>query len=121
MKWTRSKVRQSALLALFALAIQLILSLGHFHAERSAQWTRFAQVEGAAPQQLPAHNHQSDGLGDISCAICAVISLASNLLTPTPPQLPIPVAFAVRVVANSDFALPDLTRIVFRSRAPPLS
>jgi hypothetical protein len=32
MKWLRSNIRHGSRLALFALAVQFVLALGHFHA-----------------------------------------------------------------------------------------
>lgn len=125
MNWVRSKVRQAALLALFALAAQLVLSFGHFHADGLAQASTLttqatASRHDPAPHS-PSHQHH-DGLAANHCGVCASIVLSGTLAAAAAPTLPVPPAFATRVETTvADFALPDLTRAAFRSRAPPRS
>jgi hypothetical protein len=126
MSWVRSKVRQAALLALLALAVQLMLSFGHIHADGIAHASTLAeQAAGGAHEAAasPSSRHQHpDGLAADGCAICATIALSGALLAAAPPKLPVPVSFAVRGEAMaSDVTLPELTRTAFRSRAPPRS
>ncbi len=123
MNWVRSKVRQAALLALFALAVQLVLSFGHFHSEGLAH----ASAAQATAQQrittnLSTSHQHPEGIAEDYCAICASIELLDTLVATVAPVHPVPPTFAVRTqTASADFALPDLTRAAFRSRAPPLS
>ena len=52
MKWFRSHIKQGSRLALFALAIQFMLSLGHFHA--------IAALASPAIQSSPTLSNLSD-------------------------------------------------------------
>jgi hypothetical protein len=117
MKWFRSNVGLGSRLALLALAIQFVLSFGHFH--------------GSIPQAAPAHAKQSGpyavqfrtshpdtfdrsahtaadilrstassdqepaGQPTDDCAICAVMALAVAMAAATAPDLlaPSPAAF----------------------------
>lgn len=117
MQWVRSNIRLGARVAMFALAIQLVLSFGHFHAIAS----QAAPSIQSAQQQLPAQNPDSDQHSDDVCAICAVVSLANTAVAAAPPALPIPQAFKLAQPAtNTTFAHPRPTRTAFQSRAPPL-
>ena len=120
MNWVRSKVRQAALLALFALAVQLVLSFGHFHNEGLLRGAlQVSQHEASAPLSPLQH---SDGLAADDCAICASIAQLDALVASVPPAPPVPPSFATAVeTVTSDFVLPDLTRSAFQSRGPPLS
>jgi hypothetical protein len=117
MQWVRSNIRLGARVAMFALAIQLVLSFGHFHAIAS----QAAPSIQSAQQQLPAQNPDSDQHSDDVCAICAVVSLANTAVAAAPPALPIPQAFKLAQPAtNTTFEHPRPTRTAFQSRAPPL-
>ena len=54
MKWFRSNIKRGSRLALFALAIQFVLSFGHFHAV-AAQATQAIQPD-TAPFELSYAN-----------------------------------------------------------------
>jgi hypothetical protein len=117
MKWLRSNIKQNARVALFALAVQFVLSFGHFHAI-AAQ----AAPSISATQQLPAPSHDSDRHSDDYCAICAVIALASTGMAPAAPALPIPQAVEpTRPATHAAFVEPRFACAAFQSRAPPLS
>jgi hypothetical protein len=114
MKWVRSKIKLGARTALFALAVQLVLSFGHFH-PIAAQAAPSIQ----STQQLPAPD--SDHHPDDFCAICAVIALASTAMAAAPPALPLPQAVELpRRTAATAFLHLHATRTAFQSRAPPL-
>jgi Protein of unknown function (DUF2946) len=118
MQWVRSNIRLGARIAMFALAIQLALSFGHFHAIAS----QAAPSIQSAGQQSPAQNPDSDQHSDDVCAICAVVSLTNTAVVAAPPALPTPQAFKLaRPATNITFAHPRPTRVAFQSRAPPLS
>ena len=124
MNWVRSKVRQAALLALFALAVQLGLSFGHFHADGLAHAATLSAQTAVSQSDAagPLSGSHPDGLAADCCGICASIVLAGTLLAASAPTLPAPAAFALWVdTATVDFTLPELTRAAFRSRAPPRS
>ena len=107
MKWFRKHIKTGSRLALFALAIQFALSFGHFHPLPRRRRRRFqtgvtqadlasrqASRPDAAAQaaQQPADPSDGDQQPADACAICAVISLAGNVLFATPPVLQLPQA-----------------------------
>jgi hypothetical protein len=117
MTWVRSNIRLGARAALFALAVQLALSFGHFHAIEAQ-----AAPSISVTQQLPAPSHDSDQHSDDYCAICAVIALASTAMAAAPPALPLPQAVELpRRTTDTAFLHLRATRVAFQSRAPPLS
>jgi Protein of unknown function (DUF2946) len=93
--WFRSNRGKVAWLALFALACQLALSLGHLHLGKIsiapiAEATIATLIgntgnDSAAPQPAPPPNHPTTG-GDF-CALCASINLAASLVVPTAPTV----------------------------------
>jgi hypothetical protein len=121
MRWFRANRVFGGHLALFALAVQLVLSFGHIHREDiygSAPPAALAQALAADHAQLPA-DHSSKH-GDDYCAICATISLLSTSFVATAPLLPVPVAFyAVEHVDRAAIASVAPRRAPFQSRAPP--
>jgi hypothetical protein len=124
MKWFRLQIKHGSRLALFALAIQFVLSFGHFHAISTAQAAPAVQSSGTAAdmadRQQPSSNHDSDQHPNDACAICAVIALANAMLSATPPLLLLPqaVEFFYRVT-DAEFVHLNPTRVVFQPRAPP--
>jgi Protein of unknown function (DUF2946) len=134
MNWFRKHVRTGARLALLALAIQFLLSFGHFHSfaaqvapaiqtgltQGDLYHAAAAAVAGrSAQQQQPSDHdqHPADG-----CAICAVIALAGNVLFATPPVLQLPRAIELLyLTTEAEFAHLKSARHAFQSRAPPLS
>ena len=106
-------------LALFALAVQFVLSFGHVHVHdigRSAPGV-VASVHGRDGAPAPAQNKPDS---DDYCDICATISLLSGSVAATPPQLVLPVVS--HVVEHADrLAIADIAprRGPFQSRAPP--
>jgi len=108
MKWFRSNIRHGSRLALLALAIQFVLSFGHFHgvaaqaapaiqsglsrsvavspdaARALAAPDAAAQfIQGQQQRQKPVSDHDAND----ACAICAVIAMANAVLFSTPPLL----------------------------------
>lgn len=136
MNWFRKHLKHGSRLALFALAIQFVLSFGHFH-EAAAQNVRIgfpdagpAAATGlitlvapgqAAHEQQPS-NHDSDQHSTHACVICAVTSLASNFLFATSPLLELPRAVELLfLTTDAEFAHLGSLYPPFHSRAPPLS
>jgi hypothetical protein len=135
MNWFRKHIKTGFRLALFALAIQFALSFGHFHALAApAIQTGQTQADLAlakslaadatneiAQQQQPA-NQDNDQQPADACAICAVMSLAGNLLLATPPLLELPqaVEFLYRTT-DAEFVHLHSAHPAFHSRAPPAS
>jgi hypothetical protein len=122
MGWVCRHRRHGAVLALIALAVQIVVAFGHVHLyalaqspHASAQHVALAGTKSHAPVQIPADN-------DDYCAICASIFLASSAFAPAPPQLPVPANFQrVEHSLKSARPLADSLRLAFRSRAPPVA
>ena len=120
MNWFRKHVKYGSRLALLALAIQFALSFGHFHGEmlRAAPVLQAALADAGV--QSPA-DHDTDRHGT-DCAICAVLSLANNFLSASPPLLELPQAVSLRPLASrTEFAHLGSVHTAFQSRAPPVS
>src|SRR5580692_7627482 len=130
MKWFRSNIRRVSRLALSALAIQFVLSFGHFHGgSAQATWadarqSGFQETAGFATSYLNARDrahakasdlvrsktashHGPDGQPTDDCAICAVMALASAMVVAAPPFLPGPQAAAFQYL-TADAGFVDL-------------
>jgi hypothetical protein len=139
MKRFRKHIKTGSRLALFALAIQFALSFGHFHgvAAKAAPAIQAGLSQAdlayigtvaapdaaseAAQKQQPS-NPDGDQQPADSCAICAVMALAGNLLFATPPVLLLPqaVEFLYRTT-DAEFIHLGSVHPAFQSRAPPIS
>lgn len=144
MKWFRSNIKHGSRLALFALAIQFVLSFGHHHgavalaapaiamqasdapgttadntlATRDASLGDPANASAARPPE-PASDQDQDS---DHCAVCAVIALARTVLFAGPPVLPLPEAYQVlHLTTETEFNHLDSRRVDFQPRAPPSS
>jgi DUF2946 family protein len=121
MKWFRSNIKRGSRLALFALAVQLALSFGHFHGIAAQAASAVQSVSDAASQQ-PSSNHDSDQHPNDGCAICAVIAMANAVLFATPPVLQVPQAVEfLYLTTEAEFIHLNSARAVFQPRAPPIS
>jgi hypothetical protein len=136
MKWFRSNLKSGSRLALFALAIQFVLSFGHFHAGAQAASVKTTGFAATHLHTLDSLTHaKAAGLirfkasGDVpagqpsdDCAICAVMALANALVDAVPPCLPGPLAVAFYyLAADTAFIDPNPARGAFQPRAPPIS
>lgn len=117
MGWFRNNRIWAGRLALFALALQLVLSFGHHHALPFSPSAAMAAAQTATVPtgpDLPGQPNDED-----HCAICAVIHLAGTLTLPPPVVLPVPaplpIAWSLKP-ATQHIAL--LSR-AFHARAPP--
>ncbi len=135
MNWFRKHIKTGSRLALFALAIQFAWSFGHFHALAApAIQSGLTQADPAlakslaadpsnetAQQQQPGNQDNDQHPAD-ACAICAVMSLAGNLLLAAPPLLELPqaVEFLYRTT-DAEFVHLNSAHPAFQSRAPPAS
>jgi hypothetical protein len=121
MHWFRSHLRLGSRIALFALAVQLVLTFGHVHREglRGQSSTR---IEASAGAVAPA-GHDEPKVADDFCAVCALIHLASTLVPAEVAALPLPVVFGQlrRPESALHFALPASPPASFAARAPPLA
>ena len=133
MKWFRRHIKTGSRLALFALALQFVLSFGHFHVD-AAQAAAAVQgladlvhAQGLAPDAASQLQQQPSGHDDGKpasepCAICAVAAMANQMLLATAALLPLPEAIEKPfLVTDADFAVPGTPCSSFRSRAPPVS
>lgn len=139
MKWFRSRIKAGTRLALLALAVQFVLSFGHFHgaaalaAPDTHAVTAPASVAQLPDQATPATNElageaqqapdQSHGdHHDGYCAICAVMSLAGTLLVSGPAILLIPDAYQVlNRTTDAEFFHLATPHGISQPRAPPAS
>jgi hypothetical protein len=133
MKWFRSNIKHGARLALFALAVQLALSFGHFHLLAATQaalvvQSNLTQADAAnvpvgdqIKRQQPANPDTDQHPGD-SCAICAVIAMAGTVLFATPPLLSLPQAVEfLYLTTDAEFIHLKSAGVAFQPRAPPAS
>jgi hypothetical protein len=109
-------------LALFALAVQLVLSLGHIHRSDIYGYGPPVAASAATPfdHTQPKPGPPSGHGGDY-CDICATVSLLNSSFVAAVPQLPLPVAFR-RVEHHPSAAVVFVApqRSPFQSRGPPL-
>ena len=109
------------MLALFALAIQLVVSFGHIHLPAVA-----ATGVPAAAVSITLDGDPAGPVGkhhpaaDVFCAICATLSLTANGWLSAPPVLALPVPVMVAVLLPTGETAPDVRRHAsFQSRGPP--
>jgi hypothetical protein len=139
MKWFRKHIKTGSRLALLALAVQFVLSFGHFHAAtaQAAPAIKIAQAQAdfaatvgtaavdAASQlaeKQPPPNQDNDQRPADGCAICAVIALMNSMLFATPPALLLPQAIELlHLTTDAGFEHLNSAHSAFNSRAPPLS
>ncbi len=113
-------MKSGSRLALFALAIQLVLTFGHVHgisagAAESALSSLTHQTQNSAD---PCNN--SGGASDSNCPICALIQLASTSTASVPPALPVPATFVVvRLQAPDQLEWSASPHFSFQARGPP--
>jgi hypothetical protein len=120
MRWFRANRTLGGSLALFALALQLVLSFGHIHREDIYGPVRASASALAAEQSQSLPSDRSSKHSDDYCAICATMSLLGNSFVAQAPQLPVPfdsqAAEQIDRVALIFIAPP---RASYQSRAPP--
>ena len=136
MKWFRSNVKTGSRLALFALAIQFVVSFGHFHAVAAqaiqpdtapfelshANGLAAPDAVGESAQQPSPSTPDSDQQQSDPCAICAVMALANAVLFATPPILLLPQAIEfLYLTTDAEFVHLNSIRVAFQPRAPPIS
>jgi hypothetical protein len=125
MKWVRAHIKHGSRLALLALAIQFVVSFGHFHGTSAQAEPAIAAVTTqsaiGADQSRPGSSQDSDQPTDI-CAICAVMALANAALFSAPPLLLLPEAVEfLYLTTDAEFVHLNSARIAFQPRAPPAS
>jgi hypothetical protein len=126
MRWIRQKIRGGAHLALFALAVHMVLSFGHVHADfftpRSALAAATAEPSGAPAADLPgqpSHPYR-DSVAHDFCAVCANISVLGSLVLAAPSALLTPQDFAhVGFVHAPAIVWVAQSRSFSQARGPP--
>jgi anti-sigma factor ChrR (cupin superfamily) len=123
MRWFRSNLHLGTGLALFALAFQVMLSLGHVHLNQLASAsTKSAKAISSGTVLLSerAPSHNSDGSLDADCAICALIALVATSAPSAAPALPLPASFgSIRLQASQEWVSASSPHSLFQARAPP--
>jgi hypothetical protein len=121
MNWVRTHRRIGGTLALFALALQLVLSFGHVHARDFAgiPGSPVALAQVTAPHGGPAGDAADQA--DAYCLVCAAVALSGTLVLPVlpallPPANSITVSHWYRLANQSD----RFEHALFSARAPPL-
>jgi len=124
MRWFRTHIDLGSRLALFALAVQVVLSFGHIHVDKRAAAAvspAGIALQVAGRDGVPATPDHHTGATDV-CAICATIGLLANSIIPDAGHLaPFPShsitlsgAFAIAFTAYD-------SQSSFQARAPPRS
>jgi len=125
MRWFRDTLRQGSWLALIALAINLGLSFGHFHAIDSRATgagiaTLAASLASLDDGEKPAN--PVDSHADYLCPICMASTAIASALASTPPALPLEFAYVtIDQTIISALGLVEPPRAAFQSRGPPIS
>jgi hypothetical protein len=133
MKWFRRHIKTGSQLALFALTVQFVLSFGHFHWDTAQAATApqsqadLTHQQGLTPdtaiqaQQQPSGHDDGQPSND-PCAICAVMSMANQLVFAIPAMLPLPDAIELHFLPTGiESSHKGSPWSAFRSRAPPVS
>ena len=124
MRWFRSTIRQGTWLALIALAINLGLSFGHFHAIEGKVSGRgiVAAASIASPDDGQKQGTHDDGHADDLCPICMAATAMGNALASTPPALPLEfAAVSIDRTIEPVLLLVEPPRAAFQPRGPPIS
>jgi hypothetical protein len=122
-----------AWIGLFAFASQLVLTLGHVHAEREYSLTRAhfahfarhldADHQAVAPEEFQ-HREMPAGPNDLgaSCACCWTIAQAASLILHSPARIQHDrLTQAVRLPHRITWLLSGDQTSPFESRGPPLT
>jgi hypothetical protein len=112
-------------LALFALALQMVVSFGHVHLEGISHTdpARLASATaGPSTQSFVVGQLDTRDDDDAYCPICASVYLTANSFVPAPPVLPLPTAsMAVEHFNPRALFLVARRRLAFQPRAPPIA
>lgn len=112
-------------LALFALALQLVLSFGHVHLDGGAYGSRVPSATAAlacrtitkpaADEQCPLQKPADSG-----CSICWTIAQAGSLVLAEPPAVPPPAPVAQALLPDCGEAhVAAAATAAFDARGPP--
>jgi hypothetical protein len=124
MRWFRANIRFGSRLALFALAVQVVLSFGHVHLFDlvGAAGAGAIVASGVESPVQKAPGHQPGTPVDPGCAICSLIQLASTSTPSTAPVVLPPTSLGFfKLVTPAQAALAASPHASFRARAPPVA
>lgn len=125
MRWFRDTIRQGTWLALIALAINLGLSFGHFHAiegNTSGRGIITVAATIASPDQGQRQGNPDDGHADYLCPICMAATAMASALASTPPSLSVEFSnVAIDRTIEPVLALAEPSQAAFQPRGPPIS
>jgi hypothetical protein len=125
MHWIRANIRFGSRLALFALAVQMVLSFGHVHLATLPLASTERGRPAVANEPGPALSaitpiHKSDGSVSGDCAICALIQLFSTSAPAAAPALLLPANLGtLGLPAPAELTLAASLHSLFQARAPP--
>jgi hypothetical protein len=126
MHWIRANIRFGSRLALFALAVQMVLSFGHVHiatptlASSNVEQPAVADGSRLTLSRAILPIHKSDGSVSDDCAICALIHLSFTSAPPAAPVLPLPMNVGpLGLLAPAQLPLAATLYVLFQARAPP--
>jgi len=123
MRWFRDTIRQSSWLALIALAINLGLSFGHFHAiDGKASGIAAVAASIASPDDDQRQGNSDDSRADYLCPICMAATAMASALASAPPALSLEFAnVTIDRTIEPALALVGPSRAAFQPRGPPIS
>jgi hypothetical protein len=125
MRWFRDTIGQSTWLALIALAMNLGLSFGHFHAIDGKDFGRgIAAVAAsiASPDDGRKQGNSDDKHADYLCPICVAATAMASALASAPPTLSLEFAnVTIDRTIEPVFALVEPSWAAFQPRGPPIS
>jgi hypothetical protein len=114
--------------ALFALAVQIVLSFGHVHlyafspdalSQALAKSAAKADEPGVALPGSRGPMHKSDNAIDAYCQICASIQLIASSAPSGAPALLLPANLDAIGLHAFELALAVSPHVLFQARAPP--
>jgi hypothetical protein len=127
MKWVRSTIRPFARLALFALALQMVVSFGHMHPDdlglhSLASGDRAYFPTGAAQTLTGPTDRDQHPSSDDFCPICASMALLATGAPSLPPVIVVtPPISGVLSSPTSMYLAATQAIFSFQARAPPLA
>jgi hypothetical protein len=125
MHWVRRNNKLGSLAALFALAIQLVVSFAHVHLgdfQSPSAPIASQQVPAGMGGNGPADDDDRDPSGYNFCAICAALNLTSSSVVPVFELPAEPIAHPHKWALDIRHAqISRQFNLVFQARAPPHS
>jgi hypothetical protein len=127
MGWIRANLKLGSWCALFALAVQLSLSFGHFHRNGTESGSISPPLSASSPGYAVVE-HIDGGSGPSSptrpeadyCSICAVLNLAGSAVPAATPAAPLPaVDYRALAFAIAETSLTPPVPPNAQARAPP--